>query len=140
MGAAVGVIRASADKRINAMVSLAGMVDTKAFAQTEFGEEILDEGLMWEESDCPLSSAFMKDLCYTIGSVEPLVETIEAPWLLIHGSVDDVVDPGDTECVKRIKGGGVDTVFIEGADHSFNDLDHKQALVEAVVSWLSNHS
>src|SRR2546425_4547314 len=37
MGGAVGVLRASKDKRIKSLVSLAGMVDTKAFAQREFG-------------------------------------------------------------------------------------------------------
>jgi len=82
MGAAVGVICAAGDTRINALVSLAGMVDTKTFAENEFGEEIPDSGLMWEDDDCPLSSVFMKDLCDTIGSVEPLVEAIETPSLL----------------------------------------------------------
>jgi len=140
MGAAVGVVRASGDQRINALVSLAGMVDTKAFAETEFGEETPDGGLMWEEPDLPLSSTFMKDLCVTIGSVEPLVETIGVPWLLVHGLADDVVLPKDTERVKEIKGEAVDVLYVEGGDHSFNESSHKQALVNGVVEWLSKLS
>src|SRR5262245_42027044 len=37
MGGAVGVLRAARDSRIKRLVSLAGMVDTKGFAQREFG-------------------------------------------------------------------------------------------------------
>ena len=137
MGAAIGVVRAAGDQRIDALVSIAGMVDTKAFAETEFGEETPDEGLMWEEPDCPLSSSFMKDLCVTIGSVESLVEVIEVPWLLVHGLADDVVLPKDTKRVKEIKGVAAEVFYVDGADHSFNEPGHKQALVNGVVEWLS---
>lgn len=137
MGGAVGVIRATRDDRINALVSIAGMVDTKAFATTEFGEEMPDEGLMWEEESCPLSSVFMTDLCYTIGTIEPLTNNVKIPWLLVHGTADDVVQPRDTEGVKRLRGDAVDTVFVDGADHSFNEPDHKEQLIDAVADWMS---
>ena len=55
MGGAVGVSVASQDDRILGLVSLAGMVNTKKFAETEFGEVTPDEGLMWDDEDCPLS-------------------------------------------------------------------------------------
>ena len=48
MGGAVGVLRTSGDERIRLLVSLAGMVHTRAFAEREFGEEVPDEGCMWE--------------------------------------------------------------------------------------------
>jgi alpha/beta superfamily hydrolase len=138
MGAAVGVIQAAKDKRINALISLAGMVDTKAFAETEFGEETADQGLMWEEPNCPLSSAYMTDLCATIQSVAPLAKSIFAPWLLLHGSEDDVVSPRDTRQVQKLKGDTVDVVFIEGADHSFNQADHKEQATTKVAAWLQD--
>ena len=137
MGGAVGVIQASKDTRINALVSLAGMIDTKAFAETEFGEETPDSGLMWEEEECPLSSAFMTDLCETVGSVAPLVDTVSVPWLLLHGTADDVVNPRDTEQVRSIKGDAVKVVLVEGGDHSFNEPAHKAQATAAVVEWLS---
>jgi len=137
MGGAVGVIQAAKDKRIDALVSLAGMIDTKAFALAEFGEETPDKGLMWEEESCPLSSKFMHDLCETIGSVAPLAKSVTAPWLLVHGTADDVVPPKDTEAVKSLKYDAVEVVFVEGADHGFNKPAHKARMVDAVVSWLS---
>lgn len=140
MGGAVGVIQAAKDPRIHALVSLAGMVDTKAFAQTEFGAETPDAGVMWEEESCPLSSRFMHDLCDTIGSVAPLAESVSVPWLLIHGSADDVVLPQDTDQIQRLKGDAVQVVRIEGADHSFNEPPHKAQMTEAVTAWLSKQA
>jgi len=137
MGGAVGVISAAKDPRIKALVSLAGMVNTKAFAETEFGSETPDKGLMWEEEDCPLSSNFMKDLCQNIGSVAKQAEDVEAPWLLLHGTADDVVLPRDTEQILSLKGDKVKVVFVDGADHSFNDPEHKKQMTTAVVDWLS---
>lgn len=136
MGGAVGLSRVAQDARINALVSIAGMIDTKAFATTEFGDETPDAGLMWEEESCPLSSAFMNDLCDAIVTLEPLVERVAIPWLLVHGTADDVVLPKDTECVQALRGGAVDAVFVEGADHSFNEPVHKAQLTEKVSHWL----
>lgn len=137
MGGAVGVIQASTDVRICALISIAGMIDTKAFAETEFGEETPDEGLMWEEESCPLSSAFMTDLCHTHISLENKVEAITAPWLLLHGTADDVVLPKDSETVRGIKGDSVTIVTVDGADHSFNEPAHKAQLIDNIVAWLS---
>ena len=134
MGSAIGVLTAAQDNRIKCLVSLAGMVDTKKFAETEFGDETPDQGCMWEEKSCPLSKAFMTDLCETVGSVIEETDHVNAPWLLLHGSADDVVLPQDSEDVKARLGDRVDHVTIAGADHSFND--HRQQQLEAVVDWL----
>ncbi|MDG2167778.1 MAG: prolyl oligopeptidase family serine peptidase, partial [Opitutales bacterium] len=63
------------------------------------------------------------------------IPKVEVPWLLVHGTADDVVIPQDSETVKRLKGDSVDILSVEGADHSFNEPTHKAVLVEAVVSW-----
>lgn len=136
MGAAVGVLRTATDPRLSALVSLAGMVATRTFAETEFGSETPDVGLMWEEESCPLSSAFMQDLCETIGSVAPQAAAVTVPWLLLHGTADDVVLPRDTELIRDLRGESVTVVWVEGADHSFSLPAHKSAMLEAVVPWL----
>lgn len=135
MGGAVGAIRTSQDDRINALVSLAGMVDTKAFAETEFGEETPDEGLMWEEESCPLSSTFMNDLTQTVVNVSPQAEKVSVPWLLVHGTADDVVLPKDSETIKSLKGDSVDHVVIEGGDHVMSEAPHMAQASAAVVAW-----
>lgn len=137
MGAAVGVMYAATDSRIKALISLAGMVDTKTFAETEFGAETPDQGFMWEEPDCPLSSAFMQDLCQTIGNVEPQVKQISIPWLLVHGTADDIVLPKDSETVVQLRGDDVQLLVIDGADHSFNEPAHKSQMTRSVADWLA---
>ncbi len=136
MGGAVGVLQAVKDSRIKALISIAGMIDTKAFALREFGEVIPDKGVMWEDEDCPLSSAFMTDLCETIGNLEASIAHINIPWLLLHGNADDVVMAKDTETVRSVKGKAVDVVMVEGADHSFNDPGHKSEMIQAVKKWV----
>ena len=135
MGAAIGVLTAAKGDKIQRMVSLAGMVNTKQFAQTEFGNETPNQGCMWEDEDCPLSQAFMDDLCQIVGTVIEKTDQVTAPWLLLHGSSDDVVLPQDSVDIKERLGDRVDHIIIEGADHSFND--HRHAQLDAVANWLT---
>lgn len=134
MGAAVGVLVASNSSRIQKLVSLAGMVDTKAFAETEFGEETPDRGLMWEEESCPLSQSFMTDLCERIASVFDSAKSIAIPWLLLHGSEDDVVLIRDSESIANLGKENVTFTRIDGGDHSFNDTARAPAMA-ALADW-----
>lgn len=135
MGAAVGVLVAAKDARIRRIVSLAGMVNTAGFAQREFGEETPDKGVMWEEESCPLSQAFMDDLCQTVKSVLSEAKQLTQPWLLVHGSEDDVVLPEDSVSIEQATGSNVTLVKIEGGDHSFNEAAREPATT-AVADWV----
>ncbi len=135
MGGAVGVSVAAVDKRIQALISLAGMVNTKKFAETEFGEVIPDEGNMWDDEDCPLSQVFMDDL----RGIDTLVEKgsqIDVPWLLVHGTADDVVLIDDTHDIFERAGHGKEKLIIEGSDHVFSDSKHMKAMVDGVLDWI----
>lgn len=134
MGGAVGVIRTSEDDRIKQLVSLAGMVDTKKFAETEFGEEEPDKGLMWEDEDCPLSSAYMNDL-RGIGTLVERGADIKVPWLLVHGTEDDVVLFQDSTDILAKAGDNAELLELTGANHVFAG-EHCQPMVDAVVEWV----
>lgn len=134
MGGAVGVLRASKDARIAGLVSLAGMVDTKTFAETEFGELTPGEGNMWDDEDCPLSQAYMDDL-RGIGTLVEKGAEITLPWLLIHGTEDDVVLIKDSHDIFETAAGPKEKCVIEGADHVFSDPGHCRQMVEAVCGW-----
>jgi len=137
MGGAVGVMTASRDNRIQKLVSLAGMVDTRKFALTEFGGETPDGGLMWGQASCPLSSAYMIDATKTIGSTFEHAKTIEVPWLLIHGTEDDTVLIDDSESIAALSKPNIHYKRIEGADHLFND-EARSAATGILVSWATN--
>ncbi len=136
MGGAVGTIRASQDSRIQFLVSLAGMVHTKQFAETEFGMVTPDQGNMWDDEDCPLSGAYMNDLA-SIGSTVDRASKISIPWLLIHGTEDDVVPIQDSKDIHASAGALASLVEIPDANHVFADA-HTTPMVTHTVDWIKN--
>lgn len=133
MGGAVGVLAAARDLRIRALVSLAGMTHTAEFCSREFGDQTPGAGFMWDEPDCPLSEGFVDDM-QQIDSTLDAAAAVTQPWLLVHGTADDVVPIGDgrdafdaAECEKT-------WAEIDGAGHSFEGFH--EPLVGAVRTWL----
>lgn len=137
MGGAVGVLRAAADERIQTLVSLAGMVHTKAFAQREFGDVTPDEGFMWDEPDCPLSQAYVDDMA-TIDSVAKKASKVAVPWLLVHGTEDDIVPPEDSRDILQYANEETELLELSGVDHVFSGSG-TAVMVEKVVAWIDQN-
>ncbi len=133
MGGAVGVLSASKGTRIQALVSLAGMVHTEAFVKREFGDLIPDEGCMWEEPSCPLSGTYMDDML-SIRSGITRTSSIQIPWLLVHGTEDDVVPIQDSQDIVDRTNGHPTFVQIDGCDHVFSE--HTPEMIKTVQNWL----
>ncbi|MGK0189081.1 MAG: pimeloyl-ACP methyl ester carboxylesterase [Verrucomicrobiales bacterium] len=136
MGGAVGVIRTASDLRILHFVSLAGMVETKRFSIEEFSDQTPDSGFMWDDKDCPLSSAYMNDLA-AIDSVASKAADIRVPYLLVHGTEDDLVPIAEARVIFQIANEPKKLVELEGVDHVFNGVG-KDKMVSAVVGWLKD--
>lgn len=134
MGAAVGVLSAIRDERIELLVSLAGMVDTKRFVEAEFGDVTPDKGFMWEDKNCPLSQEFVDDM-NKIKSVLGKTEKIEVPWLIIHGDADDVVPVEEGREIYAACYEPKQYVEIKGGDHVFSGAALGE-MTKAVVDWL----
>jgi pimeloyl-ACP methyl ester carboxylesterase len=134
MGAAVGVLGASTDNRINFLVSLAGMAHTAAFVEREFGNVEPGGGCMWDKPECPLSPVYVDDM-KRIDSVAPAAGNVRVPWLLVHGSADDVVPLQDSRDLFALAPGAKRLELIEGADHVFSD-GHTARMVRIVVDWV----
>jgi uncharacterized protein len=134
MGGAVGVLRASHDARIRFLVSLAGMVHTKAFAEREFGTVAPGAGFMWDDEKCPLSPAYMDDL-RGINSLVGKAPQIKVPWLLVHGTEDDVVPIQDSRDIFVRANEPKQLVELPGANHVFAG-EHTAPMVKLVVEWV----
>ena len=134
MGGAVGVLRAAKDPRIKFLVSLAGMVNTKAFAEREFGTVTPGQGFMWDDSNCPLSEAYMKDL-RAINTVANEAPKIKVPWLLVHGSEDDVVPIDDSREIFAKANEPKKLIELPGANHVFA-APHTDSMIQHVVAWI----
>ncbi len=137
MGGAVGVLRTATDERIQVLVSLAGMVHTKAFAEREFSDAIPDEGFMWDEPDCPLSKTYVDDMA-AINSVAKRASEFDIPWLLVHGTEDDIVPIEDSRDILQHANEQTDLLELPGVDHVFSD-DGAAIMVEKVVAWINQN-
>lgn len=134
MGGAVGVLRASQDPRIRFLVSLAGMVHTEDFARREFGMVKPGEGFMWDDEACPLSQAYMDDLTGMV-SVVDRAPAIRVPWLLVHGTEDDVVPLQDSRDICARANQPKELCEIPGSGHVFSG-EAMAVMVEKVVGWV----
>ncbi|MGV3774410.1 MAG: alpha/beta hydrolase [Verrucomicrobiales bacterium] len=134
MGGAVGVMRTAMDKRINYLVSLAGMVHTKAFAEREFGMVKPGEGFMWDDTNCPLSQKYMENMAQ-IDSVVGKASQINIPWLLVHGSADDVVPIQDSYDIFANANQPKELVELPGANHVFSG-EFTAPMIQTVTHWL----
>ena len=139
MGGAVGVLTTSKDQRISKLISLAGMVHTAKFSKVEFGDQVPGEGFMWDEPDCPLSVEYVEDM-NSIGSVLEIGAEIQVPWLLLHGTKDDVVPIEETHEIFEKAGENAQKEVLEGADHVFSNEADVEKLVSGVISWLDSSS
>ncbi|MBK1826124.1 alpha/beta hydrolase [Haloferula rosea] len=137
MGGAVGLTAASLDQRIEVLITLAGMVFTEEFLEREFGDVVPDKGLMWDEDDCPLSQNFVDDM-ESIGDLLDEAGELGRPYLLIHGTDDDVVPPEDSEQAFEHAAEPKKLVMVDGAGHSFEETGYGD-VNDAIGSWLEEH-
>jgi uncharacterized protein len=134
MGAAVGVIAASQRMDIQALISLAGMTHTAEFVAREFGDVEPGKGCMWDDGDCPLSEAYVEDL-KSIGDTLEAASQINQPWLLIHGTADDVVPLKDSRDAYEAADCRKELLEIPDAGHVFGEESYA-LIVEAVDAFL----
>ena len=133
MGGAVGVLRASRDSRIRALVSLAAIVHTGAFVERAFGHLVPGAGLMFDKPGCVLSQAYLDDL-RAIGSVIDQAAEIDVPWLFVHGARDALVPIGDSYDAYARARGPKEIVVLDEADHVF-EPGLTVRMADAVTHW-----
>ena len=134
VGSAVGVLTASLDSRIQLLISLAGMVQTEVFCETEFGTVTPGQGYMWGNSNCLLSQEFVNDM-KQIKSVLPRASGLVLPWLLVHGTADEIVPVTDSQLLVQNFETSRELVEIDGACHQFSG-NSTNKLVDSVIDWL----
>ena len=88
---------------------------------------------MWDEPTCPLSQAFIDDTV-AIGTVVTHAPSIHVPWLLVHGTADDVVPIQDSLDIFEQANEPKQLAQIKGADHVFSE--HTPDMIKIVVKWI----
>ncbi len=133
MGGAVGVRRAARDQRIRLLISLAAIVRAREFAEHAFGHLTPGEGLMFDKPGLVLPQAYMDDL-RAIDTVIADVSKVTVPWLLVHGTNDDLVPLYHSHDAMSHAGPNARLVELPGANHIF-EPDLTDTMVRTVVDW-----
>ncbi|HVS16960.1 MAG TPA: alpha/beta fold hydrolase [Planctomycetota bacterium] len=133
MGAAVGVLCAARDARLRALVSLAGMLHVGRFFATHFAR--LDFGApMLGKRHCPWNRALAND-AQRLGSLVGDARAVRVPWLLVHGTADELVPYADALDARAAAGATARVELLEGVDHRFTGAIDD--LVALTVPWLA---
>lgn len=135
MGGAVGVLRASVDARLGALVSLAGMFHVQAFMQRTFGHLVPGEGLMLDKPGCVWNMTLAADAA-RLGSLQRQASQVNIPWLLVHGDADELVPLQDSLDARAAAGDRPELIVLPGVDHRFTGAI--PAMSSAVVNFLAS--
>ena len=120
MGGAVGALRAA-------------IAHTREFVERVFGH--LNEGdAMLDKPHCPYSFALRDDLIQ-LDTIVSRARNIHVPWLLVHGTADDIVPFTHSRDVLAVAGWNAQLVVLDDVDHSFTG-DGLPQMLETVVPWL----
>ncbi len=88
---------------------------------------------MFDKPECPLTQGFLDDAA-SIGSVVDKGALIHVPWLLVHGTTDDIVPLQDSLDICDAADWRPDLTELDGLDHSFTE--NETVMAAAVVPWI----
>ena len=126
-GATVGTMVGAKDTRIQLLVSLAGLVETKKFCINILNPESVNENNQLPEN--------LKEDLKKIKSVYSQSAEIFIPWLLIHGSEDKIVPVTDSSSLLLNFEETRHLVDLPNADHFFSGETVSQ-VSGIIIDWL----
>lgn len=133
-GATVGTLLSADDSRIQLLISLAGLVETKKFYFNLQNAEFASEGAPLRNKLDVLSENQAEDL-KILKSVYPQSKSILIPWLLIHGSDDKLIPITDSASLASNFEDIRYFVELPNVDHSFSGEAISQ-VSELIIDWL----
>jgi uncharacterized protein len=133
-GATVGTLLSAEDSRIQFLISIAGLVETKKFCFNIQNTEFASEDVSLENKIDVLSENQEEDL-KMIKSVYPQSQSIFVPWLLIHGLEDKLIPISDSASLASNCEDIRYLVELPNVDHSFTGEVISQ-VSELIIDWL----
>ena len=143
LGAMMSLLAAHHDKRLRAVAFIAGSSQAARVREVfpadavKEAEENGHAGAVVYGRDMRLTREFLHDIDrHNVGHA---VAGLGRPLLVVHGTVDEVIEPHHARKLhlwanepKRIE-------YIEGADHLFRDNEHLEEMVKKVADWFSEN-
>lgn len=141
MGGAVAILYSLEDQDIEALVTIAAVAHPSRIA-AEIGS-LEEYAKRWKEEGYRLGAEgrvgprFFEDVVRH--DVVGAAARITAPWLILHGSADEVVPVGDARDLYANAAGPKELKVIAGADHRFTREDHLEELIRDATIWFKKY-
>ncbi len=141
MGGAVAVLYTQKDPHIRALVTIAAVAHPSLIAEEM--ESLQANVKRWKEEGYQLGAegtigpAFFEEIVWL--DVLGAAAQIAVPWLIIHGSADEVVPAEDARDLFVRAQGRKELKLISGADHRFTRQDHLEEVIGDVKGWFARY-
>jgi esterase/lipase len=143
LGAMMSLLAAYHDPRLEAVAFIAGSSQAARVREVFPAEAIAEAELRGHSKavvygrDMRLTREFLHDIDrHNVGHA---VASLKRPLLVVHGTVDEIIEPHHARKLhlwakepKRIE-------YIEGADHLFRDNAHLNEMSKKVADWFSEN-
>ncbi len=122
LGGTVSILTAAKDERVRALVTWA--------APCSLGE-LFREGII----------EGLEDLRRDAGKYDVItaVRDIYCPFLIVHGSLDELVSISDANTLYKNANEPKDITVINGSDHRFSASVHRRKAIELTLDWFGKH-
>ncbi len=145
LGALLSLLVAQSSEKVKGVVSLASpaeLRDPLRLLSAEQREQLEKQGKVdWHREDKDVHFVIEKDFFEQRAELDVLAgaSEIKCPVLIVHGSEDTAVPLDDAKELFLGIEGEKELCIIGGAGHNFNNLEKRDAMVSAVVNWVSKH-
>ena len=140
-GAASLWLATGTDLHLSSLTLLATPVDLRGLAMLLTGgkaaEELPGEGSL-SAGEFSITNRSLKELA--VVDIQSRLHRITTPLLIIHGGMDEVVDPKNAYLILEKAGGDKKLHIIEDGDHGLTAPHHLAIITSQLLSWLWQHS
>jgi pimeloyl-ACP methyl ester carboxylesterase len=139
LGAAVALLTAASDGRVDAVCALAGRISgltPRHFLSAKQIEELDRTGTVRFTSRgraLKLTEAFFADA----GQYElpRVLADLQVPLLVVHGDADEIIPVTEAHKARQVNPDTVQLEILPGADHMFSDRRQRRALARKAAEW-----
>jgi uncharacterized protein len=134
LGGTLAIVTAADDERVRGIATFAAPASLQTWVRDPqwFLEYARRTGVLRREDYPPDPAAWIRAIA-NLDPIEAAKRVSPRPWLLVHGSADDVVPVDDARLLVEEGGDGVDLRIVANGPHR---LRHDPRAIAALLGWL----
>jgi len=134
LGGTLAIVTAADDERVRGIATFAAPASLHTWVRDPqwFLEYARRTGVLRSDDYPPDPAAWIRAIA-NLDPIEAAKRVGPRPWLLVHGSADDVVPVDDARLLAEVGGDGVDLRIVANGPHR---LRHDPRAIAALLGWL----